>query len=210
MVVHAERIIEAGHARAEAVARHIARGGAAAVAPHGGTLFAVFKPVIGLSQSLVIAVSEWPDAATADLHGNAVLAGLDGMETVARDIWFPTLRPAPGERPAETGGYDSHRAFDIRAEDWERFRDITAAAWINWEGAHAASVKGFWLCRHPPGPGLVRVRLMAWYESLEAWERSRWWNPGAKVGSEPAFDRFRERAALLVDTRVSILQRVAG
>ncbi|MEZ5853655.1 MAG: hypothetical protein R3D67_02515 [Hyphomicrobiaceae bacterium] len=173
-------------------------------------MFGVFKPVIGLSQATAVVVTEWPDAAAADAGGHTVLAGLEGAETVDRDIWTPTLRPAPGERPTEAKGFYSHRAFDIAAADWERFRDLSGEAWGNWEATHAAKTVGFWLCRMPPGPGLVRVRLMAWYESLDAWERSRWWNAGAKTGSEAAFDRFKERAALMVDTRVSILQLVNG
>ena len=49
---------------------------------------------------------------------------------------------------------------------------------------------------------------MAWYQDLDAWERSRWWNPAAREGSAEAFARFRERARMLQDTGVSILARV--
>lgn len=208
MPVHEQRIVSVGNARADTTARHIASAGAAAVASKGGSLFGVFKPVIGLPQGHVIAVTEWPDAASAEANGHAVLDGITDAETVERDLWTPTLRPAPGERPTETGGYYSHRAFDIEEKDWERFRDLSAAAWGNWEATHAARTTGFWLCRNRPDPGLVRVRLMAWYESLDAWERSRWWNANAKAGSDEAFDRFRERSRLLRDTHVSILVRV--
>lgn len=209
MPVHEQRIASAGHARAEALARHIADHAEAALATAGGRVFGVFRPVIGLPQSWVVTVVEWPDAIAAQHHGHAVLSGLDGVETVDRDIWTPTLRPAPGERPEDAGGYYSHRAFDIAEEDWPRFRDLTAEAWGNWEATHAARTAGFWLCAHSPGPDLVRVRLMAWYESLEAWEKSRWWNANAKAGSEAAFGRFRERARMFRETRVSILTRIA-
>ena len=210
MPVHEQRIVHVGHAATKAAAQHIATAGAAAAQLSGGRLFGVFSPVIGLSQSLIVAVTEWPDEPSADATGHTVLAGLAQAETRERDIWTPTLRPAPGERPTETGGYYSHRAFDIKAADWDRFRDLSAEAWGNWEATHAARTVGFWLCRRPPGPGLVRVRLMAWYESLDAWDRSRWWNANAKAGSEQAFDRFRARNALMVDTEVAILRRVEG
>lgn len=210
MPVHEQRIIHVGHAEAKAAAQLIATIGAAAAERAGGRLFGVFAPVIGLSQSLVVAVAEWPDEQAADANGHTMLANLARADTHDRDIWTPTLRPAPGEHPTEIGGYYSHRAFDIKAGDWDRFRDLSAEAWGNWEATHAARTVGFWLCRRPPGPGLVRVRLMAWYDSLDAWDRSRWWNADAKTGSEQAFDRFRERNELLVDTQVSILRRVEG
>ncbi len=209
MPVHEQRVIHLGRANADGKIRHLATTGARAVAAAGGRMFGVFKPVIGLSQATAVVVTEWADEAAAGALGHVVLAGLDEVETVDRDIWTPTLRPAPGERPTEANGFYSHRAFDIVSGDWERFRDLSADAWGNWEATHAAKTVGFWLCRTPPGPGLVRVRLMAWYDSLDAWERSRWWNAGAKGGSEAAFDRFKQRSTLLVDTRVSILQLVS-
>lgn len=208
MPVHEQRILETTLAGAEAAAERIVVDGAAAAAAAGGLLFGVFRPVIGMSQARIVVITEWPDERAAAANGHRVAAGLTGLETVDRDLWTPTLRPAPGERPAETGGFYSHRAFDIPSERWERFRAITAEAWESWETTHAARVAGLWLCRTPPGPGLTRVRLMAWYESLEAWERSRYWNPGAKAGSERAMELFRERSAMMADTHVAILRRV--
>ena len=183
-------------------------GCAGRLASASGSLFGVFRPVIGRSQAEIVIITEWPSAAAAEASSHLALGRGHDLETVSRDLWTPTLRPLPGERPDQKGGYYSHRACDIPAERWERFRDISAEAWVSWETTHAARTVGFWLCRTPPRPGLTRVRLMAWYESLEAWERSRYWSPAAKPGSERAMALFRERSQMMADTHVAILRRI--
>ena len=208
MPIHEQRIIRFGFQHAEAAARRLAAEGAPAVARHGGRLFGVFRPVIGLSQRCVVVITEWPDEAAAMAHGAAVLAGVaDGTE-IEHDLWEPTARPLPGEVPEQTSGFYSHRAFDIRPEAWPRFFELSADAWASFEGTHASVVAGFWKARTAPAPGLLRVRLMAWYESLDAWERSRFWSARLVPGSEDAQARFRERHTLLEDNQVAILMRV--
>ena len=190
--------------------RQIATEGARAVAAKGGKLFGVFKPVIGLSQNCVIVITEWPDEAAAQAHAAVASQGVNGVSHTMQNLWEPTVRPLPGEAPAETTGFYSHRAFDIRPENWPRFLELSASAWDNFEGVNESVVKGFWKARTPPAPGLLRVRLMAWYASLDAWERSRWWSSNARAGQEDAISRFRERSAMLEDNEVAILQRVVS
>lgn len=208
MALYDHRILVCGTGAADAVTSHIVTAGARHIAAEGGRLFAAFKPVIGLSSNRVIVISEWTNEDGARRHGSRIVDGLDGVVTEEQDLWDGTVRPEPGRSPTETGGYYSHRAFDIRPADWPRFLELSETAWGNFEGAHAARVTGFWKARTPPAPGQLRVRLMAWYESLDAWERSRWWNPKARDGSDESFNRFRERSRLLLDTGVSILSRV--
>ena len=148
--------------------------------------------------------------AAARTHATSVLQGVTGAREVAHDLWEPTVRPLPGDVPAEATGFYSHRAFDIRPENWERFLELSSDAWGNFEGVNDSVVKGFWKARTPPAPGLLRVRLMAWYASLDAWERSRWWSSNARPGQEDAIRRFRERSAMLEDNEVAILQRVVS
>lgn len=209
MPIYDQRIIRLPAGRIDALGARIAADGDGLLAGHGGRLFGVFKGMIGLSLNTAVVVTEWPDEAAASRHGGLLVDGIDGATLVDRDLWEPTSRPRPGERPAETGGYYSHRAFDMKEGDWPRFLELTEAAWGDWEGVHAARVAGFWKCRNRPAPGEVRIRLMAWYESLDAWERSRWFNANAKPSPE-AYARFRERSAFLTDTQVSILTRFAG
>ena len=195
---------------ADAGAKCIVTQGARAVAGKGGTLFGVFKPVIGLSQNCVIVITEWPDEAAAQAHAASALHSVSQARVVAHDLWEPTARPLPGEAPDETTGFYSHRAFDIRPEHWPRFLQLSSEAWGNFEGVNDSVVKGFWKAKTPPAPGLLRVRLMAWYASLDAWERSRWWSNNARPGQEDAIRRFRERAAMLEDNEVAILTRVVA
>ena len=208
MPIHDQRILRFGPRLADGGARHMATEGARAVAANGGRLFGVFKPVIGMSQNCVIVITEWPDEAAAAAHAAAALQGVNGAMQIAQDLWEPTARPLPGDVPAETTGFYSHRAFDIRPEHWPRFIELSASAWDNFEGVNESVVKGFWKARTPPEPGLLRVRLMAWYASLDAWERSRWWSSNALPGQEQAIQRFRERSAMLENNEVAILSRV--
>jgi hypothetical protein len=210
MTIHDQRIVRFGPRLTDAGARHIAAEGTRAVAANGGRLFGVFKPVIGMSQNCVVVITEWPDEAAAQAHAGVALQGVSGAYPVAQDLWEPTARPLPGEVPAETTGFYSHRAFDIRPENWPRFLELSASAWDNFEGVNDSVVKGFWKARTPPEPGLLRVRLMAWYASLDAWERSRWWSSNARAGQAVAIERFRERSAMLENNEVAILTRVVA
>lgn len=208
MPVHDQRIVAFGPRQSDGGSQHIVCIGSRAIAEKGGRIFGVFKPVIGLSTNRLVVITEWPDEAMAAAWGHLVLDGAAGARTESQETWEPSPRPSPGESPTETGGVYSHRAFDILEADWPRFRELSELAWGNFEGAHATRVAGFWKSRTPPGPGQLRIRLMAWYQDLDAWERSRWWNPAAREGSAEAFARFRERARMLQDTGVSILARV--
>ncbi|MBM3342153.1 MAG: hypothetical protein FJY56_08580 [Betaproteobacteria bacterium] len=210
MTIHDQRILRFAPRQADALARQLVSDGARAIAAAGGRLFGVFKPVIGMSQNCVIVISEWPDEAAAKAHAAAALQGVHGAELAAQDLWEPTARPLPGEAPTETSGFYSHRAFDIRPQNWPRFLELSESAWGNFEGVNDSVVKGFWKARTPPEPGLLRVRLMAWYASLDAWERSRWWSSNARAGQDEAIARFRERSAMLENNEVAILTRVVA
>ncbi len=210
MTIHDQRILRFGPRLADAGARQLVSVGARAVADQGGKLFGVFKPVIGMSQNCVVVITEWPDEAEAATRAAAALQSVSGAHLMAQDLWEPTARPLPGEAPSETSGFYSHRAFDIRPENWPRFLELSTTAWDNFEGVNESVVKGFWKTRTPPEPGLMRVRLTAWYASLDAWERSRWWSSNARPGQEAAIQRFRERSSMLENNEVSILTRVAA
>lgn len=207
MSIYDQRIVLFGPRRLDASTQLVTKDGTAAIAAKGGRLFGVFKGVIGLSANRAVIISEWPDETLAAAWGHLVIAAAPEARTESRESWEPASRPMSGEAPTEKGGIYSHRAFDILEADWPRFRELSEAAWGDWEHTHAAKVAGFWKSRTPPAAGQLRIRLMAWYASLDAWERSRWWNPAAKEGSAEAFARFRERSQMLQDTHVSILAR---
>ena len=170
----------------------------------GGRVFGAFTPMIGLSNNHVVLLSEFPDEAAA--RGCDLLRGVAaGIER--HEFWEPDPRPAADETLPETEGVFSHRWFDCAEADWPRFRELSVTAWDNFEGVHDTRVIGFWRSRTPPASGLVRVWLMAWYRNLGAWEGSRWFlgNKGAEAAA--AYERFRARSLLTVDSAVSLLRR---
>jgi len=192
---------------APAVAQHLLAHAAPAASAAGGRLFGVFTPQIGLSANHVILLSEFPDEATA--RATDLLAGAQvGVER--HEFWQPDPRPAAGAVFPETEGFFSHRWFDCAEADWPKFRDLSTYAWDNFEGHHATRVIGFWRSQTPPAPGLTRVWLMAWYQNLAAWEESRWYLNRTGQGATQAFENFRARRELTLDTAVSILIRVTS
>jgi hypothetical protein len=171
----------------------------------GGHVFGVFTSQIGLSANHVVLISAFPDEAGArasDLIADAP------CKVERHELWDPDPRPLAGEIFPETDGAFSHRWFDVAEADWPRFRELSVTAWDNFEAVHDTRVIGFWRSRTPPAPGLIRVWLMAWYANLAAWEGSRFYLDSGRADAAQAYDNFRARAALTVDTAVSLLRRV--
>ena len=193
--------------RHEAIAAQIAGPGSAAIAAHGGRLFGIWKPLLGLSLNHLIVLTEWPDAETAIVHSANVLSDVDGATVELCDLWQPTLRPAPSARlPLLDGGYYSHRYYDIAADELQTFLDHSASAWGSFEGTHASQVIGLWRSTHVPAPGIIRMRLMAWYRDMATWEHSRYWKGTA--GAETANKQLGARYAMTIDSAVSIVELV--
>jgi hypothetical protein len=191
----------------EAIAEHLREAGSAAIAPNGGRLFGIWKPLLGLSLNHLIVLAEWPNADTAHAHGAGILTGIEDATLEWCDLWQPTLRPAPGARlPELAGGYYSHRHYDIAADSLPTFLEHSASAWNNFEGTHPSQVIGLWRSSHVPAPGLIRMRLMAWYQDMSTWERSRYWKGTA--GAETANQQLGARYAMTLDSAVSIVELV--
>ena len=174
-----------------------------AATPHTGRVFGIFAPQIGLSINHLVVLTECPDGTAATIPVS------DPEATAERhELWDTAPRPASGETLTDEGGYYSHRWFDCREADWPRFQELSVTAWDNFEDVHDTRVIGFWRARTAPAHGLVRVWLMAWYRDLAAWEGSRWYQAAPSPEAKAAFERFRERRALTVDSAVTILKRV--
>jgi hypothetical protein len=207
MTLYCHHVVGFGPGRREAVLTHIESVGVPAIVGQGGRLFGLFKPLLGLSLNHAIVIVEWPDDARATTSGGHVLAGLEGATLVQHDLWEATLRPDAGALLPHVHGLYSHRWFDVRVCDLPRFLELSGTSWDNFETAHGSQVIGLWRSRTQPAPGVARMRLTAWYQDMAAWERSRWFNKTA--GAEIANANFAERAALTLDSAVSIVQRVA-
>ena len=191
----------------EAIAGRITDVGSAVITANGGRLFGIWKPLLGLSLNHLVVLAEWPDAAAAIAHGADILTGIDGATLELCDLWQPTLRPAPGTRlPELASGYYSHRHYDIAADTLPMFLEHSASAWGSFEGTHPSQVLGLWRSSHVPAPGIVRMRLMAWYQDMATWERSRYWKGTA--GAETANTQLGARYAMTLDSAVSIVELV--
>lgn len=203
-----EHIVAAVEPGTLAAALDVASGsGRHAVEAAGGRLFGLWKPLIGLSFNHVVAVVEWP---SKGLHGQAarmLLDGVTGATIAENDLWVPTLRPKPGAVARQDPGFVTHRWYDIEASGLDRFLELSSNTWGNWEGQHDGQVQGLWRSETIPGPGLIRMRLMAWYGSMAAWENSRHWK-GTK-GAETANANLTQRYDMTRDSAVSILQTVS-
>ncbi|MGD9801778.1 MAG: hypothetical protein AB7E81_23590 [Hyphomicrobiaceae bacterium] len=206
MSIYEHHVVSFGSGRVAEVGAEVATQGQAAVKAKGGRLFGVWKPLIGLRFNNIVCVTEWPDEAAAKAHADTAIAGLRDIEKVQHDIWLPTLRPEPGAVARNEAGFVTHRWYDIREGDFERFLELSANTWGNWEGTHDGAVQGLWRQQVPPAPGLIRMRLMAWYRTMSAWENSRHWK-GTK-GAETANQNLGARYDLTLDSSVSILQPV--
>lgn len=190
-----------------AIAEGIKSAGATVIADKGGRLFGIWKPLLGLSLNHLIVLTEWPDADAAIAHGADILHGIEGATIELCDLWQPTLRPAAGSRlPELPGGYYSHRHYDIAADALETFLEHSGAAWGSFEGTHASQVIGLWRSTHVPAPGIIRMRLMAWYQDMATWERSRYWK--GTSGAETANSQLGARYAMTLDSAVSIVELV--
>jgi hypothetical protein len=204
MSVYEHHVIGFGPGRVAEVGGTIAKSGRDAIEAQGGRLFGLWKPLIGLRFNTIVCVTEWPDEEAALKNAGAAVAGLVGIEAEQHDLWLPTLRPDPGVPARSEPGFVTHRWYDIRESDFERFLELSANTWGNWEGTHDGAVQGLWRQKQPPAPGLIRMRLMAWYRSMAAWENSRHWK-GTK-GAETANRNLGARYDLTLDSSVSILQ----
>lgn len=182
---------------------HVKGPGALAAAQAGGRLFGAWKPLIGLSLNHVVAITGWPNQAAAERSAHAAVADVPGATVEQHDLWVPTLRPAPGASPPARPGFVTHRWYDIREDGLDRFLQLSGQTWGNWEGTHDAEVIGLWRSLTVPGPGLIRMRLMAWYRDMAAWERSRHWKK--TPGAETANQNLGQRYDMTIDSAVSIL-----
>lgn len=207
MAVFEHHLIAVGTGRRADIVSQLSTHGRAAVSAKGGRPFGVWTALIGHSLNHVVVLTEWPDEASARANADAALTGTSDATTESHDLWLPTLRPLPGAKPRNDPGFVTHRWYDIRERDFDRFLELSSNTWGNWEGTHDSEVIGLWRTLAQPAPGVIRMRLMAWYRDMATWERSRHWKK--TPGAETANANLTARYDLNLDSAVSILQPVA-
>lgn len=153
-------------------------------AASGGALFGCWRSLVGLglSRDEGIALTCWPDAATA-----RAAPGVKGAERILAEA---TVRPTDDAPPGYPGVY-VFRWFDVPAADWDDFRDLSDAAWPNMEDVFDVNICGFWRSLDTAAPA-SRTLLLTRYADLSVWEASRWWNNPA-AAADASMNRFRAR-----------------
>ena len=186
--VYSHHVVGFGPGRRDAVFAHIQAQGVPAITGAGGRLFALFKPLIGLSLNHAILICEWADDALAARSATLALRGLTDIEIKHDDLWDATLRPAPGKTLPHMHGLYSHRRFDVRAADLPRFLELSGAAWDNFETAFGSEVRS---TRHFPATAATDpTGLPPAFLST-----ARCLGTGSKpITANPAFTRWLENA----------------
>jgi hypothetical protein len=166
----------------------------------GGRLFGLWRAQIGPSMNLVTRASLWPDEPPPTPE-----AGDPDVAALRTRVLAILTRGQTPPDPAR-GGIVTHRWFILPAERVAEMVAITTEAWVGFEGDTGSEPLGLWQDRASSEP--AHVLLMTWYPSLEAWERSRFWQ--AAPGSENQAQRakwgalFARRRDMLLDTWVTV------
>ena len=158
---------------------------------HGGKLFGCWRSMVGLglARDEGIALTAWPDRATADAAPKLADAETHLMEA--------TVRPTSDAPPAFSGVY-VFRWFDVAADDWDTFRDLSDAAWPNMEDVFDVNICGFWRSLETKAPA-SKTLLLTRYADLKVWEESRWWNNPA-AAADASMSRFKARNEMIQAT----------
>lgn len=162
----------------------------------GGALFGCWHSLagLGLARDEGIALSAWSSEDDARAAPPPDVTGLTGS---SQHIFEATVRPTSDAPPTYDGVY-VFRWFDIDADDWEDFRDISNAAWPNMEDVFDVNICGFWRSLDVAAPE-AKVLLLTRYADLSVWEASRWWNNKAPE-AEASMSRFAKRNEIIKAT----------
>jgi len=160
----------------------------ARAAASGGKLFGCWRSLVGLglARDEGIAVTSWPDAASA--------RAAPAVEGAERHIMEATVRPKSDDPPGYGGVY-VFRWFDVAAADWEEFCALSDAAWPNMESVFDVNICGFWRSLEVEPPA-SKTLLLTRYADLSVWEASRWWNNPAEAASA-SMTRFKARNEMI-------------
>lgn len=187
---------------------HLTGPGREAVAGEGGVLWGAWsgQGSIGWRSDEAVIITAWPDATDVPA-ADPVLAGLDGLRPRVSERLHATARPTE-VAPLAPGGMIAQRWFDLAADDWDEFLELSSTAWPTFESAYDAEILGLLRSDDVVEPD-ARVLLVTRYASLAEWERSR---GAARDPNSPAADagaRFIRRASLTRSTIVRVAPLLA-
>ncbi|MEM7404669.1 MAG: hypothetical protein AAF458_05210 [Pseudomonadota bacterium] len=150
----------------------------------GGTMFGCWRSLggLGMSRDEGIALSAWPSEDAA--RGAPDLVGSE------QHFLEASVRPVTDDPVGYTGTY-VFRWFDLKAQNWETFRDLSDEAWPTMERVFDANICGFWRSLDVEAPECA-VLLLTRYADLSQWEASRWWHK-PQTDADAAMSRFDAR-----------------
>ncbi|WP_375173389.1 hypothetical protein [Pseudooceanicola sp.] len=159
---------------------------------------AAFAIQIGLSINTVPVLMRSPDRAVLEA-GAVALASLPGVTGVTSwPMRAVSERALAALRPE--GGVYTNRWFHVRESGVAEFEADTLTAWDDFEARTGAEVVGLWSCA--PKDGVVIYLLIARYDSLDAWDKSRFFNRGEDQRDADWMEKFRRRREMMVDSSV--------
>lgn len=163
--------------------------------PRGTEITAAFATQIGLSINTVPVLSR--AAGPSDL--DAAAAAFEALSDVTGvENWHLSVVSERAMRPE--GGVYTNRWFHVRDSGGAEFEDNTLTAWDSFESRTGAEVVGLW--KTAAVDGVVRFLLIARYDSLDAWDRSRFFNRAEDQRDAGWMEKFRRRREMMVDSSV--------
>ncbi|HSH99412.1 MAG TPA: hypothetical protein VLA02_02330 [Reyranella sp.] len=168
----------------QAVAEHLALGGAQRVTAAGGDLYGLWRSQIGRPRDEIQAITVWPGAIRAAEAERLLLLGETDVWQRRSEVLMATLRPTDTAPPRRQGNY-AFRWFATPQHNWPEFLDLCAQAWPGFESAYDSQVIGLWHAvgdrtatggDEVTGAGIhagVRSLLLTRRPNLAMWERSK-------------------------------------
>jgi hypothetical protein len=180
--------------RGEEVAKTIKANGA-----EGSQTLGVFIPMIGVSNNVVSAITNWTGEPLRPNYKDAKIVSV-------RTRLFDTL--ARGQNPCTADGIYTHRWFVVAPEHVQLLTDTSVEAWKTMEADSEARIAGFWLDRERNAKGEAVVLMIVYYPSLAIWDATRYWKPKPKDHAQPNRDTwgglFAQRREIVTDSWVTV------
>lgn len=145
----------------------------------------------------VLMRAETAEALDRGVAALSAVAGVRECEAVA--LAPVSERNLAALRP--DGGVYTNRWFHVRADGAAEFEADTLAAWDSFEARTGTDVVGLWKTTLD-ADDVVRYLLIARYDSLDAWDKSRFFNRAEDERDADWMARFDRRRAMMVDSSV--------
>jgi hypothetical protein len=168
------------------------------LATHGAKPLGLFTPQLGWEASQAALLIRRGSDPVAEAQAVGALSRTPEVFACEPHLLRPTIRPLEGAEPAP-GGIYVHRWFEVDADSFDTFVELSGSAWPDFEARFDARIFGLFE-DVPPTTGLAegrrRLLLITRYGDHGVWEASR--DPTTE-----AMQTFSRRAALTLRTQAA-------